>query len=119
VPPAVIHATAAAQVPLSPRSLLRRWNTQAWRPPQCVGIVGISLPVSSLQVSLCAVACVLRLISCSLRSGSGARLYSGLMQPPRVHAVEAPPLYLQRWHWQGPQSGSWACQCAAWHAGVQ
>ena len=35
-----------------------------------------------------------------------------------VHVVEA-PLYLQRWHWQGPQSGAWAFLCAAWHAGVQ
>jgi len=37
----------------------------------------------------------------------------------RPPLIEAPPLYLQRWHWQGPQWGAWAFQCAAWHSGVQ
>jgi len=33
-PSVVIHAAAADQAPVSPRSLLQRWHAQAWRPPQ-------------------------------------------------------------------------------------
>jgi hypothetical protein len=60
--PPVIFSTAAAHASLSLRSIMRQWNSQAWRPQQCVGHVGHSVPVPSLQFSGRPVGFMLRLI---------------------------------------------------------
>ena len=74
--PPAIHAAAAAQALLSPRSPLRQWHSQAWRP--AVGLLGVPVPVSSLHFSRRSVAFVLRHVSCSPRSGSSVCLFRGL-----------------------------------------
>ena len=114
--PPVIHVAAAAQAPLSPRSLLQRWHAHAWRPPHSA--------VWACQCLCHRCRClVVRLLVCCGWSVQWV-VESASVQwvaplPPRVHAIDEALLYLQRWHWQGPQWGSCAFQCAAWHAGVQ
>jgi len=49
--------------------------------------VGVLVPVSSLHFSRCSLACMLRLISCSPRSGSGARLYNWLCRGSRAFTL--------------------------------
>jgi len=91
-----------AQAPLSPRSLWQRW------PHRDGDSRTLSRPWWAFQ---CPWLFTAKWVKAASVQGVAPR-------PPGGHAGEA-PLYLQRWHWQGPQWGSWAFQCAAWHSGVQ
>jgi len=82
-PLAVIHAAAAAHAPISQMTLLQWWHSQVWRPATAaVGVVGLSVPVASLQFPRFPLELVMRLIIIHRAvCGSSARLYIQWVAP--------------------------------------
>ena len=96
---------------------MQRWHLETWRPPRSA-LWAFQSPIIVVVLSFFGYVCAATDQLFTAKWVKCVYVQWVAPRPQGVHAVEV-PLYLQRWHWQGPQWGSWAFQCAAWHVGLQ